>query len=352
MNKNLLIYRLTELGLSPLEVVEVLEELGEEWTEDDVYNVLKHVNREAAEEFRKGMRLSVWRSDLRKEGFNRKRIVDSLVRETNIPRSVAEKIAKEVEDRIRSSNFTFLTSSLIREMVLIKLLEYGKEDAYRRYARLGIPVYDLSTMEGNPRDEIVKRILTQYSIVYILPDTLRNALFEGYTDIGGIANPFVHYGLAYHSRVSQKERWLTGLFQYLGERNFVSEPSIYIPPFEGIEEMVEPLKRGYKAILWSDENIEGVIRSEDPVFSFGRVPERKVLDVVYIDIEKMRLNLGDAKMEHYMDDILNGLEEYQERRRKLVKGGNIYIKLNGDYPIYRFRVINDEELADSEKDSR
>ncbi|MDI6689557.1 MAG: anaerobic ribonucleoside-triphosphate reductase [Actinomycetota bacterium] len=76
------------------------------------------------------------------EKWDRKKIVEALIRETDIERSLAEKISQEVEEQIISSKLTTVTASLIRELVDTKLVEYGLEEARKKHARLGVPLYD------------------------------------------------------------------------------------------------------------------------------------------------------------------------------------------------------------------
>jgi ribonucleoside-triphosphate reductase len=75
--------------------------------------------------------------------WNRQRIVDALVRETNIDAETAETISREVEKQIVSSGISVLTTVLIRELVDAKLIEYGLEQAGRMHTRLGFPLYDV-----------------------------------------------------------------------------------------------------------------------------------------------------------------------------------------------------------------
>jgi anaerobic ribonucleoside-triphosphate reductase len=75
--------------------------------------------------------------------WNRQRIVDALIRETNVDVETAEAISKEVEKQIISSGISLLTTPLIRELVDAKLIERGLEQARRMHALLGFPVYDV-----------------------------------------------------------------------------------------------------------------------------------------------------------------------------------------------------------------
>ncbi|MBN1381704.1 MAG: anaerobic ribonucleoside-triphosphate reductase [Deltaproteobacteria bacterium] len=78
--------------------------------------------------------------------WNRQRIVDTLIRETNIDMNTAEAVSIEVEKQIMASGISLLTTSLIREMVDAKLIERGLEHSRRMHARLGFPLYDVKEL--------------------------------------------------------------------------------------------------------------------------------------------------------------------------------------------------------------
>jgi ribonucleoside-triphosphate reductase len=75
--------------------------------------------------------------------WNRQRIIDALIRETNTDLDTAEVISREVEKEIFASGIAVLTTSLIRELVDAKLIEKGHEKARRLHTRLGFPLYDV-----------------------------------------------------------------------------------------------------------------------------------------------------------------------------------------------------------------
>jgi len=75
--------------------------------------------------------------------WNRQKIVDALIRETNIDVDTAEVISREVEKQIISSGISLLTTPLIRELVDAKLIERGLEQARKMHALLGFPIYDV-----------------------------------------------------------------------------------------------------------------------------------------------------------------------------------------------------------------
>ena len=226
--------KLRELGATNIEIAYVWDRTGDgEGYKDDanIHAALKDVNPELAERFYKEMRIKIWRTDFRQEHFNRKRIVESLLRETNITRGMAEKIAREVEEKIRSTDASIITSPLIRELVLAKLIEMGMVEEYSQYMRLGIPMYDLEkAMErGNVEQSILDKIITQYTLFEVLPKRTVEHLLEGFWDIAGKSRPHIPYAHAFVLRTPSRKNWLKGLARYLMEHRFVDKPSVQIP---------------------------------------------------------------------------------------------------------------------------
>lgn len=86
------------------------------------------------------------------EEFNSHKIIQSLVREGNLPLELAHKITEEVENRIYKFQTNYLTSSLIRETVNSVLIEHGHEEQRNRLARLGPPPADLAEMFSSEDD--------------------------------------------------------------------------------------------------------------------------------------------------------------------------------------------------------
>ena len=76
--------------------------------------------------------------------WDRNRIIEALVKETGIRPEIANIIGVEVEKEILGLNLKSITAPLIRELVDVKLLAYGLEDARRKHTRLGSPVFDVN----------------------------------------------------------------------------------------------------------------------------------------------------------------------------------------------------------------
>ncbi len=87
------------------------------------------------------------------EKFDAQKIVDSLIRETNISRKIAEQIAEAVEDEMVNLKLKYVTAPLIREMVNTKLLENGLESVRMKYTRVGMPIYDIKQLIAQGPEE-------------------------------------------------------------------------------------------------------------------------------------------------------------------------------------------------------
>ena len=130
------------------------------------------------------------------EEFNSHKIIQSLVREGSLPLELSQKITEEVENRIYKFQTTYLTGSLIREMVNNVLLEHGHEEYRNKLARLGMPVFDIQEMFTNVEnlqngvEDLLftsgKNTLTEYLLTNTLPKDIADAHMSG--DIH-ISNP-------------------------------------------------------------------------------------------------------------------------------------------------------------------
>ena len=123
------------------------------------------------------------------EEFNSHKIIQSLVREGSLPLELAQKITEEVENRIYKYQTTYLTGSLIREMVNSVLLEHGHEEYRNKLARLGLPVYDVQEMISN-LDKVDngaegllfntgQRVFAEHLLTNILPKDVADSHLSG-----------------------------------------------------------------------------------------------------------------------------------------------------------------------------
>ena len=160
-------YRLTDLGTRALEFAQEINEY-----------ILKRAGK-----------LLVRSSRMAIEEFDRFRIVESLVKEAQVPLELAEAISLEVEKKLTALQVKYLTAPLIREIVNAVLVEKGLEDYRHRLTRLGLPVYDVtktfekaSLMKLNVED--IKKmageaVLREYTLLSVLPRDIADAYLSG-----------------------------------------------------------------------------------------------------------------------------------------------------------------------------
>ncbi len=139
--------------------------------------------------------------------WDRRAIVDALVRETFIERETAEEIALEVEDIIRQGNVKMVTAPLIRELVDAKLIEKGLEEARRMHTRLGVPLYDVEQMLTVPNKEnanvphgpeatnltLAEAIKKEYALLNVFSQDVADAHMAGdihLHDLGFVDRPY------------------------------------------------------------------------------------------------------------------------------------------------------------------
>lgn len=102
----------------------------------------RHLEKKADERETTDFALFVRTSDDDFVSWDRAKIVAALMNETGLEKEIAEKIAGETEETILDSNVKLVSSSMIREMVNMKLIEHGLENSRLRHMRLGVPLYD------------------------------------------------------------------------------------------------------------------------------------------------------------------------------------------------------------------
>src|ERR671910_1440655 len=123
------------------------------------------------------------------EEFNSHKIIQSLVREANMPLEQAHKITEEVENKVYKFQTAYLTSSLIRETVNSVLIEHGHEEYRNKLARLGLPASDIVEILNNidtvknGADSIMSKasqsIFSEHLMLNILPKDIADMHLNG-----------------------------------------------------------------------------------------------------------------------------------------------------------------------------
>jgi anaerobic ribonucleoside-triphosphate reductase len=196
--------------------------------------------------------LQVRTSDEQVVAWNRQRIIDALVRETQLYPETATQISKEVELQIIESKLRIITAGLIRELVNAKLLEHGFQKEQRLHTRLGIPLYDyeqlLLSLGTNPTPpeakpaKPIERILTesfskQYALAKVFAQEIVNAHAEGTLYLHGLDEIANGYLLRYNSGFSTANTFNPQILNLKSEFNLVvSESDLTLPAIDTIIE--------------------------------------------------------------------------------------------------------------------
>jgi len=172
--KKLMRARLIELN--PAEKKYQLTKIGE--------SVLKHIREMRGELIEEASLPRVRTTKLTIEPFERRKIVESLIREARLEEDEAEEISLEVQDKIYRLRIKYLTAPLIRELLVSTLMERGLERFRFKMTRLGMPLYDvgkalMETEDERPVDTAGKEVLVQYVLLELLPRNIADVHMSG-----------------------------------------------------------------------------------------------------------------------------------------------------------------------------
>jgi len=130
-----------------------------------------------------------------KEVFDFKKIEDYLIKEGELERYLAKKIAHEVKERLSKTNIEYLTAPLMREFINAILLEEGLEDVRHKLTRLGTPPYEAFKLFKNNEilpDNFIQILGSDVSEQFLLLNLLPNHLADLYLS-GEIALCHLNY---------------------------------------------------------------------------------------------------------------------------------------------------------------
>ena len=158
-----------------------------------IYNLLKKENKNLADKYYNNNTLRVRTGRDTIEPFDKSKIANTLIQETQTTPKLANKIANEVYKELKKLQLDYLTAPIIREMVNTKLTENGLESLRRKYTRLGMPVYNITNLiENGNKDNanmmhnpetihkyVADESLKQYALLNILPHHLADAHMNG-----------------------------------------------------------------------------------------------------------------------------------------------------------------------------
>ena len=118
-----------------------------------------------------------------KELFDEKKIEDYLIKEGELEKYLAKRIAQEVRERLSKTNIEYLTAPLMREYINAVLLENGLEQVRRKLTRLGTPPYEVFKLIKNNKfnpESFIKKLGYDVSEQFLLLNLLPNELADLY----------------------------------------------------------------------------------------------------------------------------------------------------------------------------
>jgi len=152
--------------------------------------------------------LFVRTSDEQVKKWDKKRITESLLRETSIEEAQAKKISAIVEKKILDYDIKFLTAPLVRELVNAELLSRGLEKIRKQYTRLGVPLYDAENIIVADRNKdnanvphgpeatnltLAEKIKKEYALLHVFSQDVSDAHLRGDVhlhDLGMVDRPY------------------------------------------------------------------------------------------------------------------------------------------------------------------
>jgi ribonucleoside-triphosphate reductase len=188
--------------------------------------------------------------------WDKSKIVNSLILETNASPELAQELADRVEERIVNSRMNTVTTSIIRELVDLELLERGLGTMHKKHSHLGLPMYDVeqiitsankenSNTTHNPESinlTLAEAILKEFALRNVFSDDIARAHMVGdihLHDLGFIIRPYSYLGdTVVHWRVTGSPLVFTTTMEQLyhllaGETR--PEPTVRVKYPQGME---------------------------------------------------------------------------------------------------------------------
>lgn len=143
--------------------------------------------------------------------WDKSKIVDSLVKEANASLALANQIADAVEEKILDSNFGTVTTSIIRELIDLELIQRNLTMMHKKHSHLGLPMYDVEQIILNANKEnsntthnpesinltIAEAILKEFALRKVFNEDVALAHLMGdihLHDLGFIVRPYTYMG--------------------------------------------------------------------------------------------------------------------------------------------------------------
>jgi ribonucleoside-triphosphate reductase (formate) len=263
------------------------------------------------------------------EEFNSHKIVQSLVREANMPLEQAHKITEEVENKVYKFPTAYLTSSLIRETVNSVLIEHGLEEYRNKLARLGLPTSDvlelLNNMDraGNGIDNVMAKaaqsIFSGHLVLNTLPKDIADMHLAGEINISnsgiwGLVPDTVFLDLDHLAEVGMdlKGKYLS--ISRLSSINNIDELATALPILVSLlsrESSTEIVLDGIIPLLNRiADSREVVTLLTRALLASSAAPSYSLNSVVGLPITTINLDIGDQSNSKLTSAVLDSYNNY------------------------------------------
>ena len=123
-------------------------------------------------------------SEIVEVAYNPTKIIESIVKETDLDEKNAMKVTIEVTKILISANIDAVTAPMIRETACTCMLRLGFLKARYQYTRIGMPMFDFKDMLVNYENKLEKE---EMSLKDLLLDVFLKIKFE-YDEVKKIIN--------------------------------------------------------------------------------------------------------------------------------------------------------------------
>ena len=137
-------------------------------------------------------------------GWDREKIIESLEKEAELSRELAEKIALNVEERIINSGIKQVSTSLIRELIDNEMFDLGLNLNLEKHSIIGMPKFDVDQLIFSKTNEnsnvgtnnpeavnlaIAENTLKQYALKHIFSKDVAEAHWRGAVHLHDLGYP-------------------------------------------------------------------------------------------------------------------------------------------------------------------
>jgi len=137
-------------------------------------------------------------------GWDKEKIVESLEKEADLSRDIAEKIATNVEEKIINSGVKQMSTSLIRELIDNEMFEMGLNINLEKHSIIGMPKFDIDQLIFSKTNEnsnvstnnpeavnlaIAETTLKQYALKHIFSKDVAEAHWRGSIHLHDLGYP-------------------------------------------------------------------------------------------------------------------------------------------------------------------